>query len=294
MGILEDRAQLDGRRAILVGGGGGLGEASAVDLASAGVRVAICDRDAAALEATTRVIEEAGGEVAASGVLDGRDAEALAGFFATADEVFDGQLDILVNVVGGTFRAPFTESSPKAWDALMRTNFTWLLSSHQLAISRMRAAGRGSIINFTSIEAHRAAPGFAVYAAMKAAVASLTSTLAVELGPDGIRVNAIAPDVTPTPSMLTIPGGGPESEAERAARSLAAQITFPMGREGLYEDIGGVVLFLASELSSYVTGTTIHPDGGSWASKGWSNWPDIGFRNLPPEQIIDLLLEQPS
>lgn len=293
MGHLEDRAGLLAKRAIIVGGGGGLGEASAVDLAAAGVRVALCDRDEAGLAATTSKIETLGGQVAASAVLDG-DAEALASFFTSCDEVFDGGLEVLVNVVGGTFRGSFDESTPKAWDTLMRTNFTWLLSSHQLAIPRMRRAGRGSIINFTSIEAHRAAPGFAVYAAMKAGVASLTSTLALELGPENIRVNCIAPDITPTPSMQAIPGSGLVSAVNDAAEAMGYRIGFPMSRAGVYEDIGGVALFLASELSSYVTGTTIHPDGGSWASKGWSNWPGTGWRNLPPNEVVGLYLDQPS
>ena len=270
----------------MIGGGGGLGEASAVELGAAGVRLALCDRDEAGLAATAAKIEALGGEVVASTVLDARDPEALAAFFGRCDEVFDEGLDVLLNVVGGTFRAPFDESSPKAWDTLMRTNFTWLLSAHQLAIPRMRRAGRGSIINFTSIEAHRAAPGFAVYAAMKAGVASLTSTLAVELGPENIRVNCIAPDITPTPSMRAIPGADEEHDA------VAYAVTFPMGREGRYDDVGGVALFLASELSSYVTGTTIHPDGGSWASKGWGNWPGTGWRNLVPNEVAELYLDQ--
>jgi NAD(P)-dependent dehydrogenase (short-subunit alcohol dehydrogenase family) len=288
MGYLEERAGLVGKRALVIGGGGGLGEASAVDLAAAGVRVALCDRDEAGLATTAASIEALGGEVVATAALDARDPEALRAFFERCDEPFEGSLDVLLNVVGGTFRAPFDESTPKAWDTLMRTNFTWLLTSHQLAIPRMRAAGRGSIINFTSIEAHRAAPGFAVYAAMKAGVASLTSSLAVELGPENIRVNCIAPDITPTPSMQAIPGGAGGHDA------ISYRITFPMGREGRYQDVGGVALFLASELSSYVTGSTIHPDGGSWASKGWSNWPGTGWRNLAPSEVVSLYLDQPS
>src|SRR5271166_3494315 len=109
----------------------------------------------------------------------------------------------------------------------------------------MRKAGGGSIVNLTSIEAHRAAPGYAVYAAMKAGLASLTRTLAVELGPDGIRVNAIAADVVPTRSMAQLV---PE---ESAAWELQQRIAIPMGRCGTYEDVGGCALFLASDLSAY-------------------------------------------
>ena len=240
---LEDRAQLVGKRAVIVGGGGGLGEATAIDLAAAGVRVALCDRNKEALDSTVAKIRSDGGEVSAVEVLDARDADALTGFFRSCDKAFGGALDVLCNVVGGTFRAPFEESTPKAWDALMRTNFIWLLASHQLAIPRMRAASRGSIINFTSIEAHRAAPGYAIYAAMKAAVASLTSTLAVELGPDNIRVNCIAPDVTPTPGAMATPAESMTFGQDPALETIKNQIAFPMARQGRYEDVGGVALF---------------------------------------------------
>jgi 3-oxoacyl-[acyl-carrier protein] reductase len=289
MGYLEDRAQLEGKRALIVGAGG-LGEACAVDLAAAGVRVALCDRSEEALASTARRVSDGGGIVACQGVFDARDPEALTAFFATCDEHFDGELDVLCNVVGGTFRHPFDESKPKGWETLMRTNFTWLLTAIQLAIPRMRAAGKGSIINFTSIEAHRAAPGFVVYGAMKAAVASLTASLAVELGVENIRVNAIAPDYTPTPNALAAEAASPLGSPDERGAALRAEIGLAMGRDGTYEDVGGAVLFLASELSSYVTGTTIHPDGGSFAAKGWNRWPGQGFTNLPPRAVVDMYL----
>lgn len=219
-----------------------------------------------------------------TGVLDARDPEALAAFFAQVDEHYGGQLDVLVNVVGGTFHQAFEESSPRGWDALIRTNFTWLLHSTQMAIPRMGAGG-GSIINITSIEGHRAAPGYAVYAAMKAGVTSLTRTLAVELAPRNIRINTIAPDYIPSPGLQSMVVGTEES------RALHHRIGTPMGREGNFEDAGGCALFLASNLSSFVTGTTLHPDGGAIASSGWFNWPDAGFLNHPPESVLEHLLE---
>src|SRR6185312_9794924 len=174
MSYLDDRADLAGRVAVIIGGGGGLGRACAVDLAGAGMRVALCDRDASALGETAQTIADAGGEVMAR-ELDARDGDAISTFFADVDGRYGGSCDTLLNVVGGTFRQPFAESNPRGWDALMRTNFTWLLHSTQLAVARMHPDG-GSIINITSIEAHRAAPNFAVYAAMKAAVTSLSRT----------------------------------------------------------------------------------------------------------------------
>jgi 3-oxoacyl-[acyl-carrier protein] reductase len=281
--FLDERADLDGRVAVVVGGGGGLGRACATDLGRAGMRLALCDKDAAALTETAASISDAGGEVMV-GVLDARDPEALGGFFAEVDGRYAGQLDVLVNVVGGTFRQPFEESSPRGWDALIRTNFTWLLHATQLAISRMDPSG-GSIINITSIEGHRAAPNYAVYAAMKAGVTSLTRTLAVELAPRKIRVNTIAPDYIPTPGLASALAGTEQ------ARALQHQIATPMGREGTFEDAGGCALFLASNLSSFVTGTTLHPDGGAIASSGWFNWPDAGYLNHPPPTVLEHLLK---
>jgi len=283
MSFLDERAGLDGRVAIVVGGGGGLGQACATDLGGAGMRLALCDKDAAALESTASAIADAGAEVL-TGVLDARDPEALAAFFAQVDGHYGGQLDVLVNVVGGTFHQSFEESSPRGWDALIRTNFTWLLHATQMAIPRMGPGG-GSIINITSIEGHRAAPGYAVYAAMKAGVTSLTRTLAVELAPRNIRINTIAPDYIPSPGLQSMLVGTEET------RDLQHRIGTPMGREGTFEDAGGCALFLASNLSSFVTGTTLHPDGGAIASSGWFNWPDAGFLNHPPESVLEHLLE---
>ncbi len=285
MSYLDDRADLKGRVAVIVGGGGGLGRACAIDLSGAGMRVAICDRDSAALGEASALIAEAGGEVM-TGELDARDADALTAFFTDVDAHYGATCDVLVNVVGGTFRQPFEESNPRGWDALIKTNFTWLLHSTQLAVARMQTAG-GSIINITSIEAHRAAPGYAVYAAMKAGVTSLTRTLAVELAPKGIRVNTIAPDYIVTPGLASLTEGVSEDVV-----SLQHRIGTPMGRVGQLEDAGGCALFLASNLSSFVTGTTLHPDGGAIASSGWFNWPDVGYSNQPPHHIVEYLLER--
>ena len=283
MSFLDERAALDGRVAVVVGGGGGLGRACAADLGGAGMRLALCDKNADDLTETAASIADAGGEVM-TGELDVRDPEALGAFFAEMDERYGGQLDVLVNVVGGTFRQSFEESGPRGWDALIRTNFTWLLHATQLAIARMGPGG-GSIINITSIEGHRAAPGYAVYAAMKAGVTSLTRTLAVELAPRNVRVNTIAPDYIPTPGLESVLTGSEET------RALQHRIATPMGREGTFEDAGGCALFLASNLSSFVTGTTLHPDGGAIASSGWFNWPDAGYLNHPPQAVLEQLLE---
>jgi NAD(P)-dependent dehydrogenase (short-subunit alcohol dehydrogenase family) len=269
MGFLEERAALDGKVALIAGGGGGLGKAIALDYARAGMHLILCDKNAEMLDATAAAIAETA-EAPFTASIDVRDADAFSQAFQDGLDRF-GALDVLVNVAGGTFKADFLDTNVRGWDAVIRANFGWLLHSTQLAARQMRSAGRGgSIINITSIEGHRAAPGYAVYSGMKGAVVQLSRTLALELAPEGIRVNNIAPDQTPTEGM-------PMTHDQRVIKA-----SIPMGRQGTYEDIGGCALFLASDLSKYVTGTTLHPDGGAIASAGWFNWPGEGYVNNPP------------
>jgi 3-oxoacyl-[acyl-carrier protein] reductase len=121
---------------------------------------------------------------------------------------------------------------------------------------------------------------------MKAAVTQLTRILAVELGQYGIRVNTIAPDIVPTVGMgRFLRAGEEEGEASAVAGSSKDPIDhmhIPLGRKGVSEDVGNCALFLASELSSYVTGTSLHPDGGALAASGWLKWPETGWTARPP------------
>lgn len=276
MGWFDDRAGLQGSVAVVTGGAGGLGEAIVKDLAANGVRLAVVDIDTDAVASLTSALRDA---VVLQG--DARDPSVLSALFAAADERW-GRLDTLVNVVGGTFRAPFVDSTPKGWDTLLRTNLLHVLHACHLAIPLMVKGGRGgSIVNLTTIEAHRAAPGFAVYSAAKAAVEQFARTLAVELAPSRIRVNNVAPDYSPTPNMMKLSGGDPSMTTPEGAG-----IAIPMGRVGTTEDVSGCVVFLASALSSYVTGTTLHPDGGTFASSGWFNWPHTGWANHVPVEVL--------
>jgi NAD(P)-dependent dehydrogenase (short-subunit alcohol dehydrogenase family) len=275
MGWFEERSGLHGTVAVVTGGGGGLGEAVVRDLSANGVRIATVDIDPEGVGRVATLPDV----IAVHG--DARDPDVLARLFDLADERW-GRLDTLVNVVGGTFRAEFTETNAKGWDAILRTNLMHVLHACSLAVPRMRAGGAGgSIVNLTTIECHRAAPGFAVYSAAKAAVEQFARTLAVEVAPDGIRVNNVAPDFTPTPVMRRmIPDGG----ALMSDDAIRAGI--PMGRAGEVTDVSGAVVYLASALSSYVTGTTIHPDGGTFASSGWFNWPGHGWGNNVPPALV--------
>ncbi len=296
MSFLDERAGLADKVAVVAGGGGGLGRASALDLARAGVSLALADTDGESLHTTATEARGHGVEVIES-VTDVRDPDATAALFDACDETF-GRIDILVNVVGGTFRSAFTDVSAKGRDALVRTNFTWVVDATQQAARRMQAGGRGgSIITITSIEAHRAAPGYAIYAAMKAAVTHLTRTLAVELGGAGIRINCVAPDFVPTAGLAGIVGRAGSAGQRAAAAGDGTDpgdwLTIPLRRKGEVADVGNCVLFLASDLSSYITGTTLHPDGGALAMSGWMDWPDDGFTARPPAWVLDRL-EQPD
>ncbi len=286
MGWFEERSGLAGTVALVTGGAGGLGEAIASDLAANGVALAVVDLDAEAVDRLRASLAERGADALVR-VGDARDPAVLESVVADVDQRW-GRLDTLVNVVGGTFRAPFTETNPKGWDALLRTNLLHVLHACSLAVPRMQAGGRGgSIVNVSTIEAHRAAPGFAVYSAAKAAVEQFARSLAVELAPDGIRVNNVAPDIVPTPNMLRISG-----EEGSVIDPEGARIAIPMGRAGVPTDVSGCVVFLASALSAYLTGTTLHPDGGTYASSGWFNWPDVGWRNQVPASLLGRIADE--
>ena len=247
---------LTDRVALVTGAAVGIGEAIATALARFGADVAICDRDVPNLDQTADEIEAAGRRVVA-GELDVRDEEQVEQFVATVGEQF-GRIDILVNNAGGGFNAAFLDVNAKGQDALVRENFTSVTNFVRAAVPLM--SDGGSIINLTSIEAHRAGPGYAVYSAMKAAVASLSKSLALELGDRRIRVNCIAPDVIPTPGI------GVELPEHT-----------PIPGPGHVDDVVGAALYLAGDLSTFVTGSTVHVDGGNTAAAGWYRRPDGTF-----------------
>src|SRR5262249_33131512 len=120
--------------------------------------------------------------------------------------------------------------------------------------------------------------------AAKAAVDNFTRSLALELGPDGIRVNSVAPDFIPTPNMSHLVGGGSEVGMPAA---LSSTISIPLGRPGLPREVSACVAVLGSPPASYITGSTLRPDGGTWASAGFFNWPGAGWDNFIPNPIVD-------
>ena len=249
-------ALLTGRVAIVTGAAVGIGKAVALGLARFGADLAVCDRDEESLALTAKEIEATGRRVL-TGVLDVRESRDVDEFLTRVQNEFS-TVDMLVNNAGGGFNAHFLDVSEKGQDALVAENFTSVTHFIRGAVPLMTSGG--SITNITSVEAHRAAPGYAIYAAMKAAVENLTKSLALELGAQNIRVNCVAPDVIPTPGVGEL--GEPKT---------------PLPIKGHPDDVAGAVIFLASDLSRFVTGTTIHVDGGYFAAGGWRRDADGTF-----------------
>jgi NAD(P)-dependent dehydrogenase (short-subunit alcohol dehydrogenase family) len=267
MTIDPSQILLTDRVAVVTGGGAGIGRGIAAGLAAFGARVTIWERDADSCVSAAH-------EIGALGIpTDVRDsAQVDAALSQTEAEL--GPVTILVNNAGGVFYSGILETSENGWDALYKANLRHVYLCTQRIAKGMVAHGlSGSIINVTSIEGVRAAPGCATYAAAKAGVINYTKTAALELALHGIRVNALAPDITLTEGMMQVaPPGG-----ERRFG-----FTVPMGRAGHVDEMAGAAVFLASSLSSYITGQTIHVDGGTQAGSGWYHHPETGDYALGP------------
>jgi NAD(P)-dependent dehydrogenase (short-subunit alcohol dehydrogenase family) len=252
MAITPDSMRLDGRLVLVTGAAQGIGRAAAVACAAFGADLAVCDRDADLLAETVARAGFEGARVTGA-PLDVRDGDAVRDWI----DGIPAPISVVVNNAGGGFHAAFEDVNDKGQDALIRENFTSVAHVVRACVPKMPTDRTGSIINLTSIEAHRAAPGYAIYSAMKAAVANLTKSLALELGDRLIRVNCIAPDVIPTPGV----GGD-------------MPVRTPLPVAGHVDDVAGAVVFLASDLSRFVTGATLHVDGGNWAAGGWKRNDD--------------------
>ena len=269
--MTDEKLSLDGKVAVVTGGGGGIGRGIALSLAGAGAKVAVADIVPERCDEVTERIQELGSE-ALPVPTDVMDTEQIRAMIAATDERF-GHIDILVNNAGGVSGRPFLEQSERSWRRHIEINLVSMLAATSAAAPIMIRGGQGgSIINVASIEASRAAPNFAVYAACKAGMVNFTRTMALELSEHQIRVNVIAPDHTVTPGNS---GNrhGPVDESTWTRRSAetidAMNRMIPIGREGDISECGDAALFLASDLARYVTGVLLPVDGGTWASSGW-------------------------
>ena len=260
-----DNILLTDRVAVVTGAARGIGAATAVALARFGADVAVFDNAPGPLPDTVRGVEGAGRRCV-SDVLDARDDDAVAAFLQRVHAEL-GPIDILVNNAGGTFHARFCDVSPKGEHTLIRENFATVTNCVRHGVPLM--ADGGAIVNVTSVEAYHSAPGFGVYAAMKAAVQQFTKTLAVEYGHRGIRVNCVAPDMMPTPGDVALAAGG--------TNVIEGTYPTPLRRMGAASECAAVIVFLVSDMASFVNGASIPVDGGTIAAGNWKTRLDGTF-----------------
>ena len=264
--LRPDAALLTDRVVVVTGAATGIGKATALACAAFGADVAVCDRNEHGLRNVAKQVESEGRR-ALTAVLDVRDAAAVHLHLAEVGQTF-GRVDVLVNNAGGGFVSPFVDVTPKGQQVLIDENFTSVTTFVRGCVPLMPSDG-GAIVNISSVEAHRGAPNFAIYAAMKAAVESLTRTLALELADRCIRVNCVAPDAIPT--------AGDAALVEVVQGQTSAPYATPLPYAGSPDDCAAAVVFLASPMARFITGTTLHVGGGTDAARGWrrdadGNW----------------------
>jgi NAD(P)-dependent dehydrogenase (short-subunit alcohol dehydrogenase family) len=273
-GVLEvSDVMLSGRKAFVTGGGMGIGEAIALTLASFGADVAVLDINEETARRTASRVRELGRKASAIAA-DVRVVSQLErGLEQAVQEI--GELDIVVNNAGSARRKPTIRFDDTSFDEQIHLNLRPVFVTARWVAQRWIEQGRGgNIVNVATTEGIRGCPGFGPYSAAKAGMINLTKTLSSELGPYGIRVNAIAPDYTPTPGLddVSLEGRGVQDAMERITRFI------PLRRLGAPDDMAGAVLFLVSGLSSWMTGQTLTVDGGSLACarvEGPLPFPDL-------------------
>jgi 3-oxoacyl-[acyl-carrier protein] reductase len=273
-------ALLTDKVAIITGGGQGIGKGIALTFARFGAHAVIADRNAALGESAAAEVRALGrkGLAITTDVKDFEQVKAMVD--RTVREL--GGVDILVNNAGGQIPHPFLEMGPDRWRRAVDLNLMGMVHCTDAVVRAMIAGKRrGSIINISSIEGSRAVPGYSIYGACKAGMDNFAKTGALEFGEYGIRINSIAPDVIDT---------GIATELRKPENKTAVRSAIPLGRLGTVDEVGGAAVFLASDLSSYVTGITLYVDGGTWAAGGWKHEGDSwtlfpGVRMAPRKPV---------
>lgn len=243
---------LAGRVALVTGGSGALGAATARRLAAHGAIVGVGGRDRAAIDRVVAAIRTAGGQAkpVPAGVTDVSALERACG--ALAGEF--GPVELLAAFAGGNGRpTPTTELEPDLWRAVVEADLTSTFLTIRAALPGMRRAGRGAIVTMASSAGRQPSQANAAYAAAKAGVVMLSKHLAAELGPDGIRVNCLAPSAVLNDKPAT---GMTEQQRDQLARA------FPLGRIGRPDDVAAAATFLLSDQASWLTGVTLDVSGG--------------------------------
>jgi NAD(P)-dependent dehydrogenase (short-subunit alcohol dehydrogenase family) len=247
---------LTDRVAVVIGGTSGIGRALSLGLAEAGANVVASARRREQVEAAAREIEQHGRQTVRA-TCDVSDRGSLERLRSEVLAVF-GRIDILVNCAGRTKRIPTMRETEQGWNEILDTNLTGTLRACQVFAAPMLERGYGRIINIASLASFVALYEVAAYAASKAGVASLTKSLALEWGPRGIRVNAIAPGLFRTPMNRAL--------IEDTDRGRELILRTPLKRFGEVEELAGAAVYLASEAASFVNGEIIVVDGGFLAS----------------------------
>jgi 3-oxoacyl-[acyl-carrier protein] reductase len=243
------------RVAIVCASSKGIGKAAAEALGQEGVKLALCARDAATLEATAAEIRARSGVDVLAIPTDLRDGTAISGLVRETLSHF-GRLDILVNNTGGPPAGPFEQHDDAAWQAAFETLVLSVVRLTRLALPEMRRRSWGRIVTVTSTAVKEPIPNLVLSNSLRAAVTGLSKSLAREVARDGITVNTVAPGRILTDRLKSLHGGD-----EAAVRNEAAK-EVPAGRVGEPRDMGNTIAYLCSEQAGYVTGTTVQVDGG--------------------------------
>jgi NAD(P)-dependent dehydrogenase (short-subunit alcohol dehydrogenase family) len=246
---------LDGKRVVLTGCAANIGRATALLFAEHGARLLLVDRDQAA-ENTAREVEKAGGQ-AEFFAADVSVAESVRGVFQRAQEYLGG-VDVIINNAGVQRAGPVTEFAEEDWNASLTVNAGSCFLSAKYGVPLLRSAGGGVIVNMSSLAGLHGVPGLTGYCASKGAIVAFTRALAAEVASDQIRVNALCPGFVDTPFNKPVIQymGGDEALDQNVSQGV------PLGRQGVPEEIASAFLFLASDMSSYMTGQALSVDGG--------------------------------
>ncbi len=248
--------RLNGKVALITGGGAGIGEAIARACIQAGAAVVITGRRKDVIERVAEDLGRAGGKIlaVAGDVTD--DAHAKAAVEQTVSAF--GKLDVLVNNAGiGAFGKPLHETDDTTWNDVVAVNLTGVFRMTRAAVPEMLRAGGGAIVNISSIAGQVGIPLLPAYSATKGGLDALTRCLAIDYAKQGIRCNAVSPGLVATPMAADL-----LSDPDRAAQILAA---YPLGRAGTTEEVAKLVLFLASDDAAWITGCIYPIDGGMTA-----------------------------